>query len=62
MPIASTTEKIRISGSGMIQSVYAEETSVSGSLTVDGFQAGLSWITVLKKRENYRKAFDNFSA
>jgi cytoskeletal protein CcmA (bactofilin family) len=30
------SKKIRISGSGMIQSVYAEETSVSGSLTVDG--------------------------
>ena len=32
------------------------------ALILDGFQAGLSWITVLKKRENYRKAFDNFSA
>ena len=31
-------------------------------MILDGFQAGLSWITVLKKRENYRKAFDNFSA
>ena len=26
----------------------------------DAFQAGLSWSTVLKKRENFRKAFDNF--
>lgn len=32
------------------------------ALILDGFQAGLSWITVLKKRENYRKAFDNFCA
>ena len=24
------------------------------------FQAGLSWITILKKRENFKKAFDNF--
>lgn len=30
-------------------------------LLLDGFQAGLSWITILKKRENYRVAFDNFN-
>jgi len=29
-------------------------------LILEGAQAGLSWITVLKKRENYRIAFDNF--
>ncbi len=29
-------------------------------LVLEGAQAGLSWITVLRKRENYRKAFDNF--
>jgi DNA-3-methyladenine glycosylase I len=29
-------------------------------LLLDGFQAGLSWITILKKRSNYRKAFDHF--
>ena len=31
-------------------------------LILEGAQAGLSWITVLRKRENYRKAFDNFDA
>ncbi|MGD9002956.1 MAG: DNA-3-methyladenine glycosylase I [Desulfobacterales bacterium] len=31
-------------------------------LLLDGFQAGLSWITILKKRTNYRKAFDHFDA
>ncbi|HFB99612.1 MAG TPA: DNA-3-methyladenine glycosylase I, partial [Phaeodactylibacter sp.] len=31
-------------------------------LILEGAQAGLSWITVLKKREGYRKAFDNFDA
>lgn len=31
-------------------------------LMLEGAQAGLSWITVLKKREGYRKAFDNFDA
>lgn len=29
-------------------------------LILEGAQAGLSWETVLKKRGNYRKAFDNF--
>ncbi len=29
-------------------------------LILDGFQAGLSWITILKKRENFKVAFDNF--
>ena len=29
-------------------------------LTLEGAQAGLSWITVLKKRDNYRRAFANF--
>ena len=31
-------------------------------LILEGFQAGLSWRTVLYKRENFRKAFDEFSA
>lgn len=29
-------------------------------LLLDGTQAGLSWLTILKKRENYRQVFDNF--
>ena len=29
-------------------------------LVLESFQAGLSWITILKKRENFRVAFDNF--
>lgn len=31
-------------------------------IILEGFQAGLSWITILKKRENFRKAFDQFDA
>jgi DNA-3-methyladenine glycosylase I len=31
-------------------------------LILEGAQAGLSWDTILRKRENYRKAFDNFDA
>ncbi len=30
-------------------------------LILDGFQAGLSWITILKKRENFREAFEGFN-
>lgn len=29
-------------------------------LVLESFQAGLSWITILKKRENFRRAFDDF--
>jgi len=31
-------------------------------LILEGAQAGLSWLTILKKREGYKKAFDNFEA
>src|SRR5436309_3131382 len=31
-------------------------------LILEGFQAGLSWSTILAKRENFRKAFDHFNA
>ena len=31
-------------------------------LTLEGAQAGLSWSTILKKRESYRRAFDDFDA
>lgn len=37
-----------------------DERELFEFLILEGAQAGLSWITILKKRENYRKAFDNF--
>lgn len=37
-----------------------EDSILFEFLVLEGFQAGLSWITILKKRENLRKAFDNF--
>lgn len=37
-----------------------DEQKLFEFLILETFQAGLSWITVLKKRENFRKAFDNF--
>jgi DNA-3-methyladenine glycosylase I len=37
-----------------------DDATIFEFLILETFQAGLSWITVLKKRENFRKAFDNF--
>ncbi len=39
-----------------------EDRALFEFLILEGAQAGLSWDTVLKKRENYRAAFDNFDA
>jgi len=39
-----------------------DDTMLFEFLILDAFQAGLSWLTILKKRENFRKAFDNFDA
>lgn len=39
--------------------VYDDDTLFE-FLILETFQAGLSWITILKKRENFRAAFDNF--
>jgi DNA-3-methyladenine glycosylase I len=39
-----------------------DERALFEFLILEGAQAGLSWITVLKKRESYREAFDNFDA
>lgn len=39
--------------------VYDDETLFE-FLVLESFQAGLSWYTILKKRENFRKAFDDF--
>ena len=37
-----------------------DDVALYEKLMLDGFQAGLSWRTILYKRENFRKAFDNF--
>jgi DNA-3-methyladenine glycosylase I len=37
-----------------------DDRKIFEMLVLEGAQAGLSWLTVLRKRENYRKAFDNF--
>ena len=37
-----------------------DDKNLFAKLILDGAQAGLSWITILRKRENYWQAFDNF--
>ena len=37
-----------------------DDRALFEKLTLDGFQAGLSWLTILRKRDNFRKAFDGF--
>ena len=37
-----------------------DDRALYEKLILDGFQAGLSWITILRKRENFRSAFDDF--
>ncbi len=37
-----------------------EDRRLFESLVLDGAQAGLSWLTILRKRDNYRRAFDGF--
>lgn len=37
-----------------------DDATIFEFLVLETFQAGLSWITILRKRENFRKAFDNF--
>ncbi|MDA9008418.1 DNA-3-methyladenine glycosylase I [Alphaproteobacteria bacterium] len=36
------------------------DTRLFEKICLEGFQAGLSWLTILKKRENFREAFDGF--
>jgi len=38
------------------------DRAIFEKLVLEGFQAGLSWITILRKRENFRRAFDKFDA
>jgi DNA-3-methyladenine glycosylase I len=56
-------------GDALYESYHDEEWGVPVTdddtlfefLTLETFQAGLSWITILRKRENFRKAFDGFN-
>jgi DNA-3-methyladenine glycosylase I len=39
-----------------------DDTRLFEKLCLEGFQSGLSWLTILNKRENFRRAFDGFDA
>lgn len=41
---------------------HADERRLFEKLILEGFQAGLSWITILRKRDAFRRAFDGFDA
>jgi DNA-3-methyladenine glycosylase I len=40
----------------------ADDQKLFEKLILEGFQSGLSWLTILRKRENFRKAFHDFDA
>ncbi len=73
MPVKKTEEKTRCAwclGDPLYLQYHDEEWGrpvhddavLFEFLILEGFQAGLSWLTVLKKRENFRKAFAGFDA
>lgn len=41
---------------------HADDQRLFEKLVLEGFQAGLSWLTILKRRDNFRAAFDGFDA
>ncbi len=41
---------------------HADDVRLFEKLVLEGFQSGLSWLTILKKRDNFRNAFDGFDA
>lgn len=69
-PVSHKARCVWAGGSEIYQAYHDEEWGVPlhderalfEFLILEGAQAGLSWITILKKREAYRQAFDNFDA
>ena len=67
-------EPIRCPWAGIADPIYAryhdeewgvpktDDRAMFEKLVLEGFQSGLSWLTILKKRENFRKAFHGFDA
>jgi DNA-3-methyladenine glycosylase I len=70
----SGTEPIRCPWVGIADALYAryhdvewgvpktDDRALFEKLVLEGFQSGLSWLTILRKRENFRKAFHGFDA
>ncbi len=46
----------------LLTSVLFAQENLFEMLCLEGAQAGLSWITILRKRENYKQLFDDFDA
>jgi DNA-3-methyladenine glycosylase I len=67
------TEPIRCAWAGLSDPMYLEyhdkewgrplkgDDAVFERVSLEAFQSGLSWLTILRKRENFRAAFDGFS-
>jgi DNA-3-methyladenine glycosylase I len=70
----TTAEPTRCPWTGIADPLYAryhdeewgvpktDDRAMFEKLVLEGFQAGLSWLTILRKRENFRKAFHRFDA
>lgn len=70
--MTTTTELIRCGWVGIADAEYtryhdeewgvpkSDDSALLEKLVLEGFQAGLSWITILRKRDNFRKAFHGF--
>jgi DNA-3-methyladenine glycosylase I len=70
----SATEPTRCPWAGIADPAYTryhdeewgvpktEDRALFEKLVLEGFQSGLSWLTILRKRENFRSAFDGFDA
>ena len=67
------TDVVRCPWAGIADPIYAryhdeewgvpktDDRALFEKLVLEGFQAGLSWLTILKKRENFRRAFHGFA-
>jgi DNA-3-methyladenine glycosylase I len=70
----SATELTRCPWTGIADAEYAryhdeewgvpktDDRALFEKLVLEGFQSGLSWLTILRKRDNFRRAFDSFDA
>ena len=70
----ASTDKLRCTWPGLEHPEYAlyhdtewgvptaDDQKLFEKLVLEGFQSGLSWLTILRKRENFRKAFHGFDA
>jgi DNA-3-methyladenine glycosylase I len=69
---AAAVEVVRCPWGGIDEPIYAryhdiewgvpkaDDRAMFEKMVLEGFQSGLSWLTILKKRDNFRKAFHNF--